>query len=221
MLPALETHMSVAALLLLACSKPPVIDLVDPASGAAGTPIQILGSEFTPDTTATLGGQPVSDLAVRGVVALSGTVPEGLEAGPHDLVVTAAAGTATLAGAFAVQVQSQADAGVPCAGDFTAFSQLSMAREVMVIDKHFKKRDGEEEGKRDTVRLSFRDIARIEYQEAKVTEEGEERICSAIWVVTKSGDRHLFDDDTSENLQPRANEIAVGLQKPIEVTRAE
>ena len=49
--------------------------------------------------------------------------------------------------------------------------------------------------------------------------KGEDETCSAIWVVTKSGDRHLFDDDTEQNLQQRANEIAVGLQKPIKVIR--
>ncbi len=213
--------MSVATLLLLACSKPPVIDLMDPATGSAGDAVQILGSEFTAETTATLGGQPIADLVVKGPVALGGTVPAGLGDGAHELVVTTPAGSATRAGAFTVKVQAQADAGVPCAGEFTAFSQLSLAREVMVIDKHFKKQPGEEEGKRDTVRLPFRDIARIVYQEAKVTDEGEERVCSAIWVETRSGDRHLFDDDTTENLQARANEIAVGIQKPLDVVRAE
>ncbi len=221
MLAAMEAHMSVAALLLLACSKPPVVDLVDPSEGPPGAAIQILGSEFTPDARATLGGQPIEGFVVRGVVALSGTVPAGLEAGPQELVVTTAAGTVTKPGAYTVKVQQAAEAGVPCAGEFTAFSQLSMAREVMVIDKHYKEGPDGEEGKRDTVRLPFREIASIAYEEAKVTEQGEERICSAIWVVTKSGDRHLFDDDTVENLQRRANEIAVGIQKPIEVTRAE
>lgn len=213
--------MSIAALLFLACSKPPVVDLVDPSEGAAGAEIQILGSEFTPDASATLGGQPVEGLVVRGVVVLSGTVPAGLEAGPHDLVVTTAGGSGKKGGAYTVKVQQALDAGVPCGGGFTAFSQLSMAREVMVIDKHYKAGPNGEEGKRDTVRLPFKDIASIAYQEAKVTQEGEERTCSAIWVVTKSGDRHLFDDDTTENLQQRANEIAVGIQKPIDVTRAE
>lgn len=209
--------MTVSALLLLACSKPPVVEMVDPAEGPPGTVLHILGSGFTPDATATLGGQPVADLQVQGIVAMQGSVPAGLAAGPQDLVVTTAAGTAT--GGFTVVVPDTAAAGIPCAGSFTAFSQLSMAREVMVIDKHFKKLPGQVEGQRDTVRLPFRDIAHIAYQETPVTQDGEQKTCSAIWVETKSGERHLFDDDTDENLQQRANEIAVGIQKPIEVIR--
>ena len=126
--------MTVSTLLLLACSKPPVIDLVDPAEGASGTPIRIVGAEFAPDASATLGGQPVEDLVVMGVVAMKGVVPQGLSGGAHDLVVTTAAGSSTKAGAFTVKIQQTLEAGVPCAGGFTAYSQLSMAREVLVVD---------------------------------------------------------------------------------------
>jgi hypothetical protein len=213
--------MTISALLLLACSKPPTIDLVEPSTGPPEVAIQILGAEFTADTTAILGGEPLGDLVVQGVMSLQATVPSGLAPGPHDLVVTTPAGSVTQTGAYTVRVQDSADAGKPCAGVFTAYSQLSMARELMVIDKHFKKQPGEEEGRRVTVRLDFRDIARIEYEEVTVQVKGSDATCSAIWVVTKSGDRHLFDDDTQENLRNRANEIAVGIQKPIDVVTAD
>ncbi len=213
--------MLVASLFLIGfgCQTPPLVDGVSPKQGPPGTGIAIVGANFTPETTATLGGEPVSDLEVKGVAGMTGTVPESLDGGPAVLVVTTAGGTASLAGAFTVRVQAPESVGVPCAGEFTAFSQLAMGRNTIVIDKHYKPGPNQEEGEREVVRLNFREVERIEYVETPVPGE-EGAICSAIYVVTKAGERHLFDDDSVENLQARANEIAVGLQKPIEVVRS-
>ncbi len=41
--------------------------------------------------------------------------------------------------------------------------------------------------------------------------------CSAIFLRMKNGDVHLFDDDTEEDLLERAQEMAGGMQKPIDI----
>ncbi len=211
--------MLLSSLFVLACQSPPVVEGVSPGQGPPGTKIAIVGDRFEPGTTATLGGQPISDLVVQGVMGMKGTVPADLDQGPAALVVTGPGGETTRDGAFTVRVQSAAQAGVPCAGAFTAYSQLAMARNTVVIDKRYEPAPNEEEGEREVVRINFRDVAGIEYVETPV--EGQEGVvCSAIYVVTRAGEKHLFDDDTMENLQARANEIALGLQRPIEVVQA-
>ena len=203
------------AMLLAACGgDPPTVDLVDPAKGEAGAEIRIVGGGFTDSATATLGGVAVAELTFRGAATLDGVVPAGLAPGPHDLVVTSGEQSVTLAGAFTAITLDAQDVGAPCAGEFTAYSQLSTAREQFVIQRHYKKNKGKDVAP-EVARIAFRDVARVEYQEA-VLEGGPDdgKTCSAIWVVEKSGARHLFDDDTEENLQARANEIAVGVQKP-------
>ncbi len=203
--------MPTSLLLLLACAaEPPAVDAVSPEQGEAGATLQIVGSHLTGATGATLGGQPLSGFKVLGAVGVQGTVPDGLSPGAHDLVLTAADGaTVTVTGAFTVLSAEAEDIGAPCAGDFTAYSTITANQETIVIDRRYK---GDKE-KNHVARIPFKEVERIEYEEVEV--DGE--VCSAIWIATDDNKRHLFDDDTEIKLRKRAQEIAVGIQKPIEV----
>lgn len=81
----------------------PVIASIQPASGGAsgGTPVTITGDHFLPGpTTATLGGQPLGNLQVVDAQTITGTTPAGAPGTGANLAVSAAGGSAALAGAF-------------------------------------------------------------------------------------------------------------------------
>jgi len=201
--------------LLIACTAaPPTVDAVSPDVGSPGDTIRVVGSDFAEGVSATLGGQALEDLVVYAAT-LEGAVPAGLAPGEHDLVVTGAGGQAiTLAGAFTVKGSEPLDLGVPCAGDFTAYSTIVTNQKQFVIDRRYKGDDS----KNVVARLAFKDITGIQYEEVRM-EGGKDdgKICAAIWVTTKDDKRHLFDDDTEVRLRKRAQEIAVGVQKPFDI----
>ena len=199
-------------LALLACGEPPpVVELVNPNNGIAGATVKIIGSEFRDGTTATLGGAPMTDLNVRGATLMEATVPAEAPAGAADLVVTSPEGqVVTLPGGFTVA--APADDGEPCAGPFTAYSQLALGRDLVIIDKHYH----DPPDKRDTLRINVRDVAGIEFESVRM-DDGE--VCTAIFMRLKGGGRELFDDDTEEDLLPRAQQMANAMQKPIDVVR--
>jgi len=190
--------------LLLACSKPPTVSLVDPATGQSGDVVRVVGSNFVDGATVSLGGQPMSGVEVLGSAALEATVPAGLE-GQLELVVTLPDGTSA-SGAFTVAVPQVADVGEPCAGPYTAFSQLALGRDLVVYK--------EPKDKRETLRLAVGDVERVEFGRYVWEDDG---TCSAIFLRMKNGDVHLFDDDTEEDLLERAQEMAGGMQKPIDI----
>jgi len=201
--------------LLIACTAaPPTVDAVTPEVGAPGETVRVVGSNFAEGITATLGGQPLENLVVHAAT-LEGVVPAGLAPGAHELVVTDAGGQAvTVAEAYTVKGGEPVSLGVPCAGEFTAYSTIVTNQKQFVIDRRYKGDDS----KNVVERLAFRDITGIQYEEVRMTggkDDGE--ICSAIWVTTKDDKRHLFDDDTEVRLRKRAQEIAVGVQKPFDI----
>lgn len=200
------------SLALWACgAEPPQVDQLDPAAGAAGAAVRIVGERFTPDTTATLGGQPVPDLVVRGATLLEGRVPEGLAPGPQELVLSAGgAEVARKAAAYTVEAPPPADE--PCAGRYTAYSAVASDSQMIKIDRFYTGED-----RRELIELPFRDITRIEYEELALADG---RLCSVIFVRTKDDRRYMFDDDTEEKLRARAQELAVGLGKDISVQEA-
>lgn len=190
-------------------SPPPAVDAVSPTSGKAGETVRVVGENFADGAAVTVGGQPLGALVVRGAATIEGTVPEGLSPGAHDVVVTQGEQSVTAAGAFTVIGAQPVDVGVPCAGEFTAYSTVVTAQEKFVIDRRYKG----DESKNTVERIPFREVEGIQYEE--VDFEGE--VCAAIWIVTGDGRRHLFDDDTEVRLKKRAQEIAVGVGKPIDV----
>ncbi len=202
--------MLMMSLIALGCSSPPpAVDAVSPASGGAGEAVRIVGENFAEGAAVTLGGKPLGGLVVRGSATIEGTVPEGLSPGPQDVVVTLGGQSVSAPGAFTVTGAEPVDIGVPCAGEFTAYSTVVTAQERFVIDRRYKG-----DASKNTVdRIPFREVARIEYEELPF----EGGVCAAIWVKTRDGVRHLFDDDTEVRLRKRAQEIAVGVGRPIEV----
>ncbi|GIH95420.1 IPT/TIG domain-containing protein [Planobispora siamensis] len=79
----------------------PTIAAVSPATGpaAGGTVITITGSGFTADAAVTVDGVAATAVDVDTATKLKCTTPAG-SAGPADVVVTTAGGSATKAGAF-------------------------------------------------------------------------------------------------------------------------
>lgn len=201
--------MSALALLVLACGGPaPTLDGVNPAEGPPGAAVKVLGANFDPAATATLGGSPLTDLTVRGPVLIEATVPAGLSAGPLDLVVTNPDGqSVTLPAAYTVKL---AEALVPCGGAYTAFSAVATDSGTVKIDKHYK----EPKGKIEQVSVPIADLDAIEYS---ATAQPSGQVCSAIVLRTKSGERHLFDDDLDASLKDRAAELAQGLGKKLDI----
>ncbi len=196
-------------LLVLACSKPPAVSSVDPAEGRSGDAVRVLGENFVDGATVTLGGAPMADVKVLGAVALEAKVPEGVAEGAHQLIVTLPdGGEASVS--FTVTVPQVADAGEPCTGPYTAYSQLALGRDLVVIDRHYT----EPKGHRETLRLDVGDVERVEFGRYPFEDDG---TCTAIFVKMKNGDVHLFDDDLEEDLFKRAQEMAQGMQKPIDI----
>jgi hypothetical protein len=74
---------------------------VSPSSGpaAGGTVVTVSGTGFTPGTTVTLDGTPVTTVAVSSPTSLSFTTPAHA-AGTVGIVVATLGGTATIASAF-------------------------------------------------------------------------------------------------------------------------
>ncbi|MCB9766139.1 MAG: IPT/TIG domain-containing protein [Alphaproteobacteria bacterium] len=203
-----------SALLLIACTAaPPTVDAVSPAEGQPGDAVKILGDQLVEGTTATLGGQPVDGLTVRGLTLMEGKVPAGLAPGPVELVVTAPDGqSARKAAAFEVKGAPKEE--VPCGGDYTAYSAVATDQQVIKLDRFYKK----PKESREVIELHFRDIEAIEYQ-ARVMDDG--AWCSAILIRMKDGGRYLFDDDHDVDLKDRAQEIAQGIGRGIDVLAEE
>jgi hypothetical protein len=83
---------------------PPIVTDLAPAEGpiTGGTPILIEGQHLETTIEVTFGGAAASQLSVASDTALEVTTPPGESgAGPVDVTVTTAHGTATLSGGFA------------------------------------------------------------------------------------------------------------------------
>lgn len=195
---------------LLACaSEPPAVDSVTPGSGEVGTEITLKGAHL--DGTGVsfkLGGKPLADAAVKDPGTVTATVPEGIKAGPVDLIVTAGDGKSrTLSGVFTVDEPPPED---PCDPSIKRMTSIPPTADIVKIDL-YKSDDPE-----DVSRSSFptRDIERIEYEARDRPDKG---YCAAIWLKTKDGRQVLFDSTTTQELRIQAQKIANGLSRPLEV----
>lgn len=79
----------------------PTVTSITPATGpaAGSTTITIVGTEFTTGTTVTVDGDPATNITVINPTKLTCKTPAG-EAGAVDVVVTTAAGSATVEDGF-------------------------------------------------------------------------------------------------------------------------
>jgi len=81
---------------------PPTLMAVEPSHGpvAGGTRITLTGTNLTGDAMVTVGDRLAADVLVSPYETITCTTPAALNAGPTDLVVTTARGSATLVNAF-------------------------------------------------------------------------------------------------------------------------
>lgn len=195
---------------LLGCaSEPPAVNSVSPSSGEAGTQITLSGAHLDGEGVRfRLGGKALEDATAQDPGTVTATVPEGIKAGPVDLIVTAADGRSrTLSGVFTVDEPPPAD---PCDPSIKRMTSIPPTADIVKIDLY--KGDDPE----DVTRSSFptRDIERIEYEARDRPDKG---YCAAIWLKTKDGRQVLFDSTTTQELRIQAQKIANGLSRPLEV----
>jgi hypothetical protein len=156
--------------------------------------------------TVQLGKQPLATLAVVDANTATGAVPAGLSPGPTNLIVTSADGLGmTLSKAFSLRTPESED---PCGSDIQRMTQIPADGSVVKIDRHLSG------GEIDRIVLKAREIKAVEYEETTIEADG---ICRAVYLRTRSDQRHLFDASSTEDLRWQAQRIAGGLGKPLEV----
>ena len=194
-------------IVLLACmAEPPSASSISPTAGPAGTEVTVSGANFADGMTVQLGKQPLSSLAVVDDSTVTGAVPEGLSPGPTNLIVTGADGLGmTLSKAFSVSIPEPED---PCGSDVKRMTHIPADGSQVKIDRHLP------DGEVDRIQLTAREVKAVEYEETKTGTDG---ICRAVYLRTRSEQRHLFDASSTEDLRWQAQRIAGGLGKPLEV----
>jgi len=95
---------------------------------------------------------------------------------------------------------------VPCGGDYTANTQVSWVRKVIVVDRFYK------DGAREVLRTPFNDVTKIEI-EAVPHEKG---TCSVVYILKTDGSRLRYAESLTEDLTARAYKFANELQKPVD-----
>jgi subtilisin-like proprotein convertase family protein len=99
----------------------PTIASFAPATGPAGTPIVITGTNFTGATAVTFGGIPAAAFTVNSPTTITATVPANAVTGP--ITVTTANGSASSTANFAVSPPPTITSFTPTSGKVgTAFS---------------------------------------------------------------------------------------------------
>lgn len=196
--------------LLFACGAAPQLSSVDPAESLPGAPLKILGSDLAEPVSVQLvqGEQTVAMAAeFRGPVLLEGTLPDDLPAGSWTVRVDSGGTVVELVDALTI---TAAEVEAPCAGKWKANTQLSLARELVVIDRFY------DDGERETLRIPIPEVEQVEYELVKL--DGDQ-LCSVIYMKKKDGTRVSFDDDTRLNLEPRAYKLGNVMKKPTRTTR--
>ena len=198
------------ALLLACAADPPGVDVVDPSGGKPGDTVKIVGANFQEGVSATLGEQAMT-VTYKGVMALEGTVPEGLGPGEHTLVLTNPDGQiAEVPRAFAVAEPPKEL--VICDDGFTAYTQLAAGRKLIKIDRHQK---GAPEGTEpERLEIKFNEIEAVEYEARDLGED----YCSAIILRLKTGQRLVYEDSKQMIFKKKAQELAQIVAVPIDVT---
>ncbi len=200
-------------ILAVACSSGPELKGVDPVVANPGQSIALLGDDFADDAEAFLQkgeGAPATAFSfteVKGPVLVHATVPEGQTPGVYTVGIKQDSGVSTLPGVLTIEAVK---ADTPCAGEYTANTQLSLARKEVVVDRFYR------EGERETLKIPLRDIQRVEYELVKMP-DGE--LCSVIFMRKTDGDRVMFDDDKEVDLRERAYKLGQSMGKKVETTR--
>ena len=170
----------------------------------------MLANPFQQGVQGTLGDQPLGDLTLVSPMRLSALAPSGLEPGTHDLVITNPDGQSVRRrNAYTVPPQQHE---IPCGGDYTAYSQFTAARKLFIIERHYT----EPAGKQEVLRIGFHDVQKIEVENLDL---GDDRACSAVFIVTSDGRRVLFDNSEKYDLTRRAYLLGNACARPVDLVR--
>jgi hypothetical protein len=196
-------------LLLLACSSAPKLTSAQPEELVPGAELTIMGEALEGGSITLVGvGGPVAiPTTGSGSVVLLGTLPEELVPGSYDVVVDVGGVEATLTRAVMVKPLRSEE---PCSEEYTANTQLSLARKVVVVDRFWK------DGERETVRANIDEIERVEYE---LMRRKDGKLCSAVYMKRTDGTRLLFADDGKVDLKQRAYMLGRDMSKPVDVVR--
>ena len=197
-------------LALSACASGPTIESVDPTTSIVGTSVSVFGTGFTEGTTLHLQNEkglrtPLESIEHSGLVVIRGQVPKTLEAGKYQYVV-AAGGAEAVSQSVTITVP---EPDIPCSGNYTANTQVSWARQVVVVDRFYKN------GERETLQTPFNDVASIEV----VSHPKDDKTCSAVFLNLTDGSRLRYAESLSEDLSQQAFKFANEMKKPITKTQ--
>ena len=200
------------SLLLLACNSGPQVTGLDRADVHPGESFRLAGEGFSGEIDVFVTSSSTEPTRLEGVLLVDGTtvearVPEGLAVGAYSVGVRQDGVDVLFDGQLQV---SPVPDDQPCSGEYTANTQLSLARKLVVVDRFFRA------GERETVRVELEDIDKIDY-ELQQLDTGER--CSAIFLHLADGRRIIFADDTSVELKDRAYKLGRDVGKRVEITR--
>ncbi len=196
--------------LLLACSEPPVITGVSPASLQPGDMLVVNGARLESGAKVSLvgAGATTPPVLFRGPERLEVTLPD-LEPGSYRIVVDLPSGTRLEAGSVEVLSLS---AEIPCGGRYSTNTELSHKKKIVAVERFFP------DGKRERTEIPLSEISSVN---AIRTPLPDGRLCSQVWMLKKDGSRLLFDDDAAIDLEPRARRLAAEGSLPFEAPRPE
>jgi hypothetical protein len=194
-------------LVWLACSSAPTVTSVDPNPAQPGQLVKIFGEDFGEGATVGLSEEDgvatsLEEVSVAGLVMLEGTVPVHISPGKYEVTVNVDGKTGKMPVELVIELPVTE---VPCSGEYTANTQVSLTRKEAAIDRFYKN------GERETVRVSIDEIVKIEVEKRQT----EDQTCSVIWFVKNDGKRLIFADDTKVDLKDRAYKLARDMGKDI------
>ena len=200
------------SLLLLACNSGPQVTGLDRPEVHPGESFRLAGEGFSGEVNVFVKSGSMEPTRLEGVTLVDGTtvearVPAGLAVGSYRVGVRQEGVDVLFDGSLEV---TPVPDDQPCSGEYTANTQLSLARKLVVVDRFFRA------GERETVRVELEDIDKIDY-ELQQLDSGER--CSAIFLHLADGRRIVFADDRAIELKDRAYKLGQDIGKRVEVTR--
>ena len=195
---------------LWACSSGPTVETVEPNKAEVGTTVTVFGTGFSGGTEALLereGGQRTAMVNVQpgGSVVVKADIPKTLEAGTYRVVVVSDGREATSSPLSITTPPPE----VPCGGDYTANTQVSWARKLIVVDRFYKN------GDREVVRTPFAEVEKVEIESVP----HEKGTCSVVYMRKTDGSRLRYAESLKEDLSVRAYKFANELKKPVETVQ--
>lgn len=197
---------------LWACSSGPTVETVDPMKAETGTTLTVFGTGFSESSQLMLesaAGQrtAMENIQPGGSVVIKGDIPTHLETGTYGLVLVSG-GQEVIAAGLAITAPPP---DVPCGGNYTANTQVSWARKLIVVDRFYK------DGDREVLRTPFDEVEKVEIESVP----HEKGTCSVVYVRKKDGSRMRYAESLSEDLSARAYKFANELKKPVDVVKSE